>query len=218
MKTGNILIADDNRNVLNALSLFLPGEFSHIKTLQHPNRLLEELSVHPYDAVLLDMNFTATQQNGNEGIYWLREIKSRFPHVEVVMFTAYGDVDLAVKALKEGAADFILKPWENEKLVATLRSACRISESSREITNLRKQNHQMAREMNPDVRIIYQSESMQRIMNMVKKVAPTEANILVTGENGIGKELIAQGNSPVIGQKHQAVYTGGPVGTLRFPL
>ncbi len=192
MNTGNILVADDNRNVLNALSLFLPAEFSHVKIIQHPNRLLEELRVYDYDVVLLDMNFTAGQNTGNEGIYWLREIKSHFPIVEVVMFTAYGDVDLAVKALKEGASDFILKPWENEKLVATLVSACRLSRSSREVRSLRNKEKQLKQEMNPEVQVVWRSTAMQKIMELIKKVAPTDANILITGENGTGKELIAR--------------------------
>ncbi len=192
MKTGNILIADDNRNVLNALTLFLPAEFSHVRTIQHPNRLTSELTSHPYDVVLLDMNFTATHHNGNEGIHWLREIRTHFPDVEVVMFTAYGDVELAVKALKEGAVDFVLKPWDNEKLVATLRSACRLSESSRQVNRLKNKEKQMLHEMNPEVEVIFQSEAMQQVLKLVKKVAPTDANILITGENGTGKEVIAR--------------------------
>ena len=138
MKTGKILIADDNRNVLSALSLFLPVEFEHVKTIQQPGRLIAEMELMDYDVVLLDMNFTSGQQTGNEGIFWLREIKSKFPLVEVVMFTAYGDVELAVKALKEGASDFVIKPWDNEKLVATLHASCRISRSNRELTGIKK--------------------------------------------------------------------------------
>ncbi len=192
MKTGKILIADDNRNVLNALSLFLPVEFDHVKTIQQPGRLIAEMELMDYDVVLLDMNFTSGQQTGNEGIFWLREIKSKFPLVEVVMFTAYGDVELAVKALKEGASDFVVKPWDNEKLVATLHASCRISRSNRELTGIKKKDKQLSRELNRAGEVIFQSEAMMKVMKMVEKVAPTNANILITGENGTGKELIAR--------------------------
>ncbi len=192
MKGNKILIADDNRNVLSALSLLLSPEFEEVKTLQHPNRLLEELAAGEYDVVLLDMNFRAGQQTGNEGIYWLREIKSRFSFVEVVMFTAYGDVDLAVKALKEGAADFVVKPWDNEKLVATLKAASRISGSNRELSDLKRKERSVNREMSRGGEVIHRSEAMSRIMKTIEKVAPTDANVLITGENGTGKELIAR--------------------------
>ena len=192
MKGSKILIADDNRNVLSALTLLLSSEFELVKTMQHPNRLLEELALHEYDVVLLDMNFTAEKQTGNEGIYWLREIKSRFRMVEVVMFTAYGDVDLAVKALKEGAVDFVLKPWDNEKLLATLRAATRISRSNRELSTLKTKEKGARQELNRGGEVIYRSGAMERVMQLVEKVAPTDANILITGENGTGKELIAR--------------------------
>ncbi len=192
MKERTILVADDNRNVLNALSLLLSSEFELVKTTQHPNRLLEELAVHEFDVVLLDMNFKAGQQTGNEGIHWLREIKSRFRNVEVVMFTAYADVDLAVRALKEGAADFVVKPWDNEKLLATLRAAAKISRSNREIGKLKSREKGVREEMNRTGEVIYRSPAMAQVIKMVEKVAPTDANVLITGENGTGKELIAR--------------------------
>jgi DNA-binding NtrC family response regulator len=192
MKTGNILVADDNRNVLSALSLLLPSEFRNVKTISNPNLLMETLASSDYDVVLLDMNFTAGKHSGNEGIYWLREIRSKFPQVEVVMFTAYGDIELAVTALKDGASDFILKPWDNEKLLATLRTACRLSRSGRELKSLRKKEQQVKQEMNRSGEILFRSESMNKVMKLVAKVAPTDANILITGENGTGKELIAR--------------------------
>jgi DNA-binding NtrC family response regulator len=192
MKTGKVLVADDNRNVLNAVSLFLPVEFDHVKTIQQPGRLIAELELMEYDVVLLDMNFTSGQQTGNEGLFWLREIKSKFPLVEVVMFTAYGDVELVVKALKEGASDFVVKPWDNEKLLATLHASCRISRSNRELTVIKKKEKQLSQELNRAGEVIFQSDAMKRIMKMVEKVAPTNADILITGENGTGKELIAR--------------------------
>ena len=193
MKQGKLLIADDNKKILTALNLFLQFEFEEVQIISNPNRLISELRQTNYDVVLLDMNFTAGVNSGNEGLYWLKEIKSQFPQVEVVMFTAYGDVELAVKALKEGAADFILKPWENEKLKATLKAAYRLHKSSAEISDLKSREQSLKHELNQGTGLIVgKSPAMQSIMQLVNKVAKTDANILITGENGTGKELIAK--------------------------
>jgi DNA-binding NtrC family response regulator len=193
MKQGKLLIADDNKKILSALNLFLQFEFEVVEILSNPNRLISELRSTNYDVVLLDMNFTAGVNSGNEGLYWLKEIKSQFPDVEVVMFTAYGDVELAVKALKEGASDFVLKPWENEKLKATLKAAYRLHKSSAEISDLKSREQQLKQEFNQGSGLIVgKSPAMQSIMQLVNKVARTDANILITGENGTGKELIAK--------------------------
>jgi len=193
MKQGKLLIADDNKKILSALNLFLQFEFEVVETLSNPNRLISELRATNYDVVLLDMNFTARVNTGNEGLFWLKEIKSQFPEVEVVMFTAYGDVELAVKALKEGASDFVLKPWENEKLKATLKAAYRLHKSSAEISDLKSREQQLKQELNQGSGLIVgKSPAMQSIMQLVNKVAKTDANILITGENGTGKELIAK--------------------------
>lgn len=193
MKEGKLIIADDNKGILSALQLLLQNEFGQIKSISDPNQLLHELDKVDYDLVLLDMNFKAGINTGNEGIYWLREIKSRYPQVEVVMITAYGDIDLAVRALKEGAADFIIKPWDNEKLMATLRTVYRIRRSSLEISGLKTREQLLTNEANKSKPIVSgKSPAMQAIMNLVKKVAKTEANVLITGENGTGKELIAK--------------------------
>jgi DNA-binding NtrC family response regulator len=193
MKQGKLLIADDNKKILTALNLFLQFEFEEVQIISNPNRLISELRSANYDVVLLDMNFTAGVNSGNEGLYWLKEIKSQFPQVEVVMFTAYGDVELAVKALKEGAADFILKPWENEKLKATLKAAYRLHKSSAEISDLKSREQSLKHELNQGTGLIVgKSPAMQSIMQLVNKVAKTDANILITGENGTGKELIAK--------------------------
>jgi DNA-binding NtrC family response regulator len=192
-KEGKLLIADDNKSVLNALNLFLQFEFAQVNTLSNPNRLNNELDQNDYDVVLLDMNYSAGQNTGNEGLYWLRQIKEKRPSIEVVMFTAYGDVELAVKALKEGATDFVLKPWDNEKLTATLKAALRLRKSNLELDELKSKEKALKREFNRNERaIIGNSPAMQKVIEIIEKVAKTDANILITGENGTGKELIAQ--------------------------
>jgi DNA-binding NtrC family response regulator len=180
-------------SIRNALEILLQHEFKQVRSIAGPNLLLASLRDSDYDVVLLDMNFTAGVNTGNEGIFWLREIKQKFPGVEVVMITAYGDVELAVIALKEGAADFVLKPWDNAKLVATLRAAYRLRKSTREITSLKSRESMLKHEASRNQSIITgKSRAMQQVMQIIKKIAPTDANILITGENGTGKELIAR--------------------------
>src|SRR5665648_491632 len=177
MKQGKLLIVDDKKNILQALTMFLQFEFDKVQTISNPNLLSAELESNGYDIVLLDMNFKAGQSTGNEGLYWLREIKKRFPETEVVMFTAFGDIALAVNALKEGAADFVLKPWENEKLIATLKAAYRLRKSNREITELKGKEQSMKQELNRGEQLIIgKSAAMQQVMNLVQKVAATDAN------------------------------------------
>lgn len=192
-KEGKLLIVDDNKSVLSALLLFLKFNFLEVIIISNTNTLIHEIETREIDVVLLDMNFKAGESSGNEGIYWLREIKKRRPDIEVVMFTAYGDIEMAVKATHEGAADFILKPWENEKLLATLRSALKLRKSNRTVDDLRKRELAMKSELNRDERmIIGASPAMLKIQDLVKKVARTDANIIITGENGTGKEMVAK--------------------------
>ena len=193
MKEGKILIADDNKGIRNALQILLQNEFKLVRSLPGPNQLMSELGSTDFDIVLLDMNFNAGINTGNEGIFWLREIKNKYPHLEVVMITAYGDIELAVKALKEGAADFVLKPWDNEKLLATLKASYRLRRSNREIAELKTKESLLKSEANRfKPLIIGKSGAMKDIMGMVNKIADTDANVLITGENGTGKELIAK--------------------------
>lgn len=193
MNRSGILIADDNKNVLTALDLLLSREFSNVKCISNPNLILSEVKENRYDAVLLDMNFKTGQRSGNEGLFWLKEILSVDPDISVVMITAFGDIELAVNALKNGAVDFVLKPWDNQKLIATMLTASRLTTSRREVNNLKKEKESLKTGLkSPDMQIIGKSPPMEEVFRMVKKVAVTPAEVLITGENGTGKELIAK--------------------------
>jgi len=190
---GNILVVDDNKSILSALVILLSPEFGEIVTLSNPNQIPAELKKKDFDLVILDMNFSAGINSGNEGIYWLERIKNQNPDISVVMITAYGDIETAVRALKAGASDFILKPWDNDKLIATLKLALQLSFSKKEIKTLKEREKELKREINRDQKdIIGSSLQFTAVLNMVRKVAGTDANVLLTGENGTGKELIAQ--------------------------
>ena len=190
---GKILVVDDNKNILSALEILLTPEFREVTLLSGPNQILAELKKKNYNLVLLDMNFSSGLNTGNEGIYWLGRIKEINPEISVVMITAYGDIDLAVKALKAGASDFILKPWDNEKLLATIRLSLQLNLSKNEIKQLKEREDGLKKEINREQKyIIGSSPRIIKVLNMVRKVAKTDANVLITGENGTGKELIAQ--------------------------
>jgi len=193
MIKGRVLIVDDNSNVCSALEMLLQEVFEKIETINSPKNLLHLIQQEQYDAILLDMNFTSGQKNGNEGLYWLSRIIELNPTISVIMVTAYGDVELAVKALKQGAIDFVLKPWENEKLLATVQSAVKLSKSKKEITSLKDTEAILRNELKREPCLfIGKSPEFMSMMNLVRKVASTDANVLITGENGSGKELIAR--------------------------
>jgi len=185
-KTGNLLIVDDNKAIRTTLELLLPAHFERVLSIAAPNRIPEMLRNHPdLDVVLLDMNFHAGINTGNEGMYWLREIKKLRPNLSVVLFTAYADIELAVAAIKEGATDFVEKPWNNEKLVVTLQNAATLTRNNQKIKNLK--------ELKQEYPTMFwgNSEPMLQLKHIVEKAAPTDANILIVGENGTGKEMLA---------------------------
>lgn len=193
MKKSRILIVEDNKSVLNALELLLQPLCEQVVTTANPNQIPSLLKAHYFDAILLDMNFAAGINTGNEGFYWLQRILEHDINHSVIMITAYGDVELAVRALKEGAVDFVLKPWENSKLVATINTAIQLRNSRKEVKLLKeKEQNLKAAAKKESAVIIGESPQFRQILDIVSKVAKTDANVLITGENGTGKEIIAR--------------------------
>lgn len=190
---GKILIVDDNEELLIALKFFLTNHFATIDTIKNPNRIHEYISKETYDLVLLDMNFSAGVNTGNEGIYWMKQILEKDPELSVVLITAYGDVELAVNAMKEGAIDFIQKSWDEKKILSTILSAYQLRLSKLKIKNLEnKQKHLSEKIDSKYNHIIGESVSMKSVFKIIDKVACTDANVLILGENGTGKEVIAR--------------------------
>ena len=181
---SKILVVDDNAGIRSALKILLPMRFAEVELIASPKVLMETMRTFKPDVVLLDMNFETDINTGNEGLFWLSELKRDFPEVEVVLFTAYADIALAVEGMKRGAFDFVVKPWDNAKLLATLEEACK---------KHRVGTHRMCppyTNVTPTMRW-GESDAMQQLRAMVEKVAPTDATVLITGENGTGKDVLA---------------------------
>lgn len=187
LKNASILVIDDDQDVLTAVRLLLKTEASEVVTEKNPENIRSLLSKQLFDIVLLDMNFNSTINTGNEGLFWLKKIKEFGSEAAVVMITAYGDIDLAVRSLKEGAADFVVKPWHNEKLIGTIKDALKRKETNKNASiTITTGDSVIGSELIGD------SEAMRDIFYKVEKIAPTDANILILGENGTGKDLIAK--------------------------
>lgn len=192
-KQGKILIIDDNQTILESLEQLLKFDYQEIKTLTSPDYIIPELNRSEFDVILLDMNFAPGITTGEEGIIWTRKILKYDPQAVIILITAYGDIELAVKAIKEGAIDFIVKPWDPEKLLATIKSAYELRLSRLEIRNLRGRHRlytdEIGKQFDP---IIGTSEAIKEVLRVAQKAAESDANVLIMGENGTGKELIAR--------------------------
>ena len=193
LKTGKILIVDDDEDVLFSARLLLKQHYSIVQIEKNPEQIPSILNNEHYDIILLDMNFSGNATSGSEGFNWLKKILELDPTSIVILITAFGTIEMAVKAIKDGATDFVLKPWQNEKLLATVSSAMKLSQSQQKIDNLLSRQKQLSKDIDQQFHnIIGISEEMQKVFSTIQKVAGTDANILILGENGTGKELVAR--------------------------
>lgn len=203
-KAGKILVVDDNEDILFALKLLLKPHIELLHATPNPSEIPDFMAKENYDVILLDMNFTKDAISGQEGFNWLEKILSIDPKAVVVFITAYGDAEKAVKAIKAGATDFILKPWQNEKLIATVSAAMKLKRSQQEVDTLKMKQQEISEVLDqPFHEFIGNSEEMRNVFATIQKVAKTDANILILGENGTGKELVARAlhrNSPRSGE------------------
>jgi DNA-binding NtrC family response regulator len=210
---GNVLIIDDNKEINIALK-FLLSDYFEVDTIQNPNYIHQTLINKKYDVFVLDMNFTTGNQSGNEGIFWMNKILEIDPLASIVLITAYGEIELSVKAIKKGAFDFIQKPWDDEKLIATIIAAYKYRKSQVKGKLSHERQKQFSSELDKNYQqIIANSDNMLHLLDMLDKVAKTDANILILGENGTGKELIAREIHRKSTRKNE-VFLGVDVGSI----
>jgi DNA-binding NtrC family response regulator len=192
-KEGAVLVVDDNEELLIAYEIFLSPHFRSIKTLSNPNAIPSAIHSQVYDVILLDMNFSAGINTGNEGFFWMKKLLEIDPDVSIILITAYGDVEQAIRAIREGATDFVLKSWDREKILSTILAACQLRRSKTEIRNLKSKQQHLINHSNRDFDFCKgKNQVIQELLRTVAKVAPTDANILILGENGTGKEVLAR--------------------------
>ncbi len=193
ISNSKILIIDDNDSLLEALEMFLSPHFAEIKLLRSPEGALSLHKKHNFDIILLDMNFKAGINSGNEGFFWMNEILKQDPLATIIMITAYGDIELAVRAIKEGAADFIQKSWDESKILSTIIAAFKLRQSKLEIKQIKQKQIHLSEKLNSQgSKVIGSSASMKKLFELINKIAGTDANVLILGENGTGKEVIAR--------------------------
>lgn len=192
-KSGSILIVDDDEDILYSARLLLKQYYSIVHIEKKPELIPTLISNSKYDVILLDMNFSGDTTTGKQGFHWLSEILRIDPSLIIILITAYGNIEMAIKAIKEGATDFVIKPWQNEKLLATISSAMKLSTSNKEISELRSRQEVLSEDLDKNFHdIIGISPPMKNIFNIIQKVSKTDANVLILGENGTGKELVAR--------------------------
>ncbi|MEO1201420.1 MAG: sigma-54 dependent transcriptional regulator [Pseudomonadota bacterium] len=196
---ANILVVDDDADVLTAARLLLRQHFTHVRTTDDPEQILELMAAEPFDVFLIDMNFAIGRNTGAEGLKWLNVIRGEDADAVVILMTAFGDLNTAVKAMREGAADFVLKPWQNDRLVATIKVAAELRQTRATVTALS--------EPPPVTEMIATAPAMRDVVRMIERVAPTDATVLVRGENGTGKELVAQALHQKSGRASRALVT-----------
>ena len=214
MTDATILIIDDNKSVLSALEILLQFEYKNVTSISNPNQISSYTNLKEVDIILLDMNFSAGVNTGNEGLFWLKEIKKKAPETSIIMMTAYGAVDLAVSALKNGATDFVLKPWNNEKLLVTIKSAYSLRKSKAEINHLKQKENNLKQLINQKKNVIIgNSKALTKVLGLTQKVATTDVTVLITGENGTGKELIARELHQLSNRKEE-VFISVDMGTI----
>jgi two-component system response regulator HydG len=189
---ARILVVDDEKDILQAAQLLLKRHFASVQTSQDPASLPERVRQNSFDVLLLDMNFGPGADEGAEGLKWLAEVLAVDPQAVVVLVTAHSGVELAVQAMKQGAADFVTKPWDNDRLLATLLSAVNLRRSRIEAAELRKRNRGLAAATHIESGMIGTSAATLRVFDSIRRAAPTDANVLILGENGTGKELVAR--------------------------
>jgi DNA-binding NtrC family response regulator len=217
-RSGRVLVVDDDRDILFAANVLLSRHVAQVRTESDPEVLPDLLQREHFDLILLDMNFTQDVTSGREGFDWLGRILELDPAAVVILVTAFGDVEMAVRAIKAGATDFVIKPWQNEKLIATVSSALALSRSRREVLDLRSRQQQLNADLDqPFQDFVGESEAIQNVRSIIDKVASTDADLLITGEHGTGKELVARAvhrRSQRTGEAFVSVDMGALSGTL----